>query len=396
MCQEGHNVYISPRGDTRSDEYRRPGSRCVLHLCYRSLHELLTRQRLKGETGAGREDQTPPIPPVQPARAGLGIQSDQDSRVVVSYADSILQQTPHQISQPELFPDFDNFQPQVQAQTHDNPQAALPSDTYVSGMPSADFNPHESFMHDGVQLGDFLADIMMSISPAQFDVGSAGNSNTDDLMPDVFNFGNEEDFDLNAIDFQLLSQPFVPGSPPHQPTAGDESHCPPSRAEGSGVDPVSVEAFQKSLWRWTPGQADQGHCEQVNLLLPHYVGAPSSYVSRPCVENLKQLARDRMLAMVLNTCDREAVPRIVTSFPCAELLDHLMQEYLLFHSQEPDPFIHIPTFQPQAMRPELLASTVFFGAVRSPVPLVQKLGFALQESVRLALPKTVCDSVYVN
>lgn len=368
----------------------------MLHLLYHSLHELLTRQRFEGKTGAEIEDQTPPIPPGQPATAELGIQPDQNSRVVVAYAEKILQQTTRQISQPEIYPNFDNFQPQVQLQTHGNSRVALPSNTYVSGMPCADFNSHESFMPDGVHLGDFLADIMMSGSPAQFDLGSAGNSNTDDLMPDVFDFGIEEDFDLNAIDFQLLSQPFVPGSPSHQMTAGDESHCPPSRAEGSGVDPVSVEAFQKSLWQWTPGQADQGHCEQINLLLPHYIGAPSSNISRPCVEGLNRLARDRMLAMVLNTCDREAVPRIVTSFPCAELLDHLMQEYLFFHSQEPDPFIHIPTFQPQAMRPELVASTVFFGAVRSPVPLIQKLGFALQESVRLALPKTVCDIVSVD
>lgn len=302
-------------------------------------------------------------------------------------------QPPRQNSHASLYPDFDNFHPQVHGSSQ-HANEVLPPDAFVAGLPSADFHHEESYIPDGVHLGDFLADIMMSVSPNQLDMGPVGSNSTDILMPDVFDFGIEKDFDLNAIDFQLLSQPFIPGSPTHQPIDADDTNCPPSRAEynnGAGLDPVSVEAFQKSLWRWTPGQTDRGHCEQINLSLPYHLGVPSSFTTRPCVEALNQLARDRMLAMVLDTCEREAVPRIVTSFPSAELLDHLMQEYLVFHDQEPDPFIHVPTFQPQLMRAELVASTVFFGAVRSPVPLIRKLGFALQESVRLAIPKAVCN-----
>ena len=327
----------------------------------------------------------------QSVRTQLGIQSGQSSKEVASYTGPILPRSPRDVLQSEIFPDFDNLDPQIHGHTQDEMEI-FPSDTFAAGLPSADSHPHESFIPNAIPLGDFLADIMMSVSPAQLDMGPFGDKTADILMRDVFDFGIEEEFDLNSIDFQLLSQPIIPGSPTRQHATSDESNCPPSRTEygnGPGVDPVSVEAFQKSLWRWTPGQTDQGHCEQINLSLPYYVGAPSAYTVRPCEEALNQLARDRMLAMVLNTCEREAVPRIVTSFPSAELLDYLMQEYLFLHDQEPDPFIHIPTFQPQSMRAELVASTVFFGAVRSPVPLVRKLGFALQESVRLALPKAV-------
>ncbi|THY69553.1 hypothetical protein D6C86_02421 [Aureobasidium pullulans] len=328
-------------------------------------------------------------PPLSSVRTESVKQSGHDAEESALHHSHVLPQSPNQNSRSGLYSDFDNLGTQI----HDNTQHViedLPQDGFMAGLPSADFHPDDSFMPEGLHLGDFLADIMMSVSPNQLELGLVGNNTTDILMRDVFDFGIEKDFDLNAIDFQLLSQPLIPGSPTHQLTAADESLCPPSRAEynnGSGVDPASVEAFQKSLWRWTPGQTDQGHCEQINLSLPYHVGAPSSYPSRPCAEALNQFARDRMLAMVLDTCERDAVPRIVTSFPSAELLDHLMQEYLFFHDQEPDPFIHVPTFQPQSMRAELVASIVFFGAVRSPVPLVRKLGFALQESVRLALPK---------
>jgi hypothetical protein len=326
------------------------------------------------------------------------LQSGHDARESALQPCQVSPQSPQQNSRPGPYSGLDNLGTHI----HDNTQHALANltpDAFLAELPTAEYHPDESFMPEGLHLGDFLADIMMSVSPNQLDLGPVRNNATDTLMRDVFDFGIEKDFDLNAIDFQLLSQPFIPDSPKHQLTAADGSNCPPSRAEynnGSGVDPLSVEAFQKSLWRWTPGQTDQGHCEQINLSLPYHLGAPSSYSSRPCTEALNQFARDKMLAMVLDTCERDAVPRIVTSFPSAELLDHLMQEYLFFHDQEPDPFIHIPTFEPQSMRAELVASTVFFGAVRSPVSLVRKLGFALQESVRLALPKAVCDLVIHN
>ncbi|KAG9570649.1 hypothetical protein KCU71_g1226, partial [Aureobasidium melanogenum] len=315
------------------------------------------------------------------------MQSDQDLREITPYAGQISPNSPRQISGPHPYSNVDEMQTHDGAQQRDEP---LSLDPFETVLPSAEFHPDESFMPDGVNLGDFLADVMMSISPQQLEVGLNGGHNTDIPMRDVFDFGIEKDFDLTAIDFQLLSQPIIPYSPKHLPTAVDENNGPPSRAEysnGPGIDPIVVEAFQKSLWRWTPGRTDQGHCEQSNLSLPNHIGAPNLSTCRPHVEALTQLARDRMLAMILETCERDAIPQIVTSFPSAELLNHLMQESLCFHDRETNSFIHIPTFRPQDMHAELVASIVFFGAVRSPILLIRKLGFALQESVRLALPK---------
>ena len=65
----------------------------------------------------------------------------------------------------------------------------------MAGLPSADFHPDDSFMPEGLHLGDFLADIMMSVSPNQLELGLVGNNTTDILMRDVFDFGIEKDFD---------------------------------------------------------------------------------------------------------------------------------------------------------------------------------------------------------
>lgn len=317
------------------------------------------------------------------------MQSNQDLQEITPYAGQISNRSPREVSESHPYPNFDEMQTNNVVPERIE---VLPLNSFETVLPSVDFRPDESFMLDGVHLGDFLADVMTSVSPQQLDMGSIGGHNTDIPMRDVFDFGIENDFDLTAIDLQLLSQPIVPYSPKHLPTAADENNGPPSRAEyinGPGIDPIVVEAFQKSLWRWTPGRTDQAHCEQSNLSLPNNIGAPNSPTSRPHVEALTQLARDKILAMILDTCERDAIPHIVTSFPSAELLDHLMQESMYHHDRESNPFVHIPTFRPRDMHAELVASIVFFGAVRSPMLLIRKLGFALQESVRLALPKAV-------
>lgn len=314
-----------------------------------------------------------------------------------AHTDLPLPQQTHDTLQPEVYSDFASYESNAQL---DNNQAMnmFSIDTFQVERAPPITDMDEQFNASGNLLGDFLATIMSPFSPVELGPGPPSNGTSDSLIRDVFDFGIDADFNLRDIDLDLfdLTMP-PPPLPIYQQNATSENQ--PSRGElenETEVDPASVEAFQRSLWRWTPGQTDQGHCEQINLSVPYNIGAPNAQTPRPCGQVLNQLARDAMLAMVLGTCDREAVPRIVTTFPSSELLDHLMQEYLILHDQEPDPFIHIPTFRPQSVRPELLAATVFFGAVRSPAPVVRRLGFALQESVRLALPKTVSFPVSVE
>lgn len=244
------------------------------------------------------------------------------------------------------------------------------------------------FPHD-TSLGDFLTDIMMPISPAGFAPSNASLGAPTETR-DVLDFGIETSFDLNEMDFGLLNSYTTLPPQGHQQIT-DESY-PPSRGEEAqalSVNNLSIEAFQRSLWRWNPGKLDQGHGEQMNLTLPSDVGMSVAHTPRPCGERLAQNDRDKIMAMLFDVCGSKTLSRIVSQFPSIEVLEHLMQDFLLPHASETDTFIHIPAFHPNSMKAELLAMTIAHGAVGSPVPVIRKLGFALQEAVRLAIPKAV-------
>jgi hypothetical protein len=107
------------------------------------------------------------------------------------------------------------------------------------------------------------------------------------------------------------------------------------------------------------------------------------------VPRLEQSCRDRILAMLLKTCEPVNVPKVVTSFPSAELLDSLMHLFFKTELSQTDSWIHLPTFRPQFQRPELNGIIIAAGALQSSVPTIRKLGFAIQEAVRLTIPTIV-------
>ncbi|GAB7355625.1 hypothetical protein MBLNU459_g6348t1 [Dothideomycetes sp. NU459] len=216
---------------------------------------------------------------------------------------------------------------------------------------------------------------------------------------DVLDYGIDTNFDLNDFDFGMLNSynlaswapPMPQAQPPpvtQQPVTEDSSY-PPSRSDETqhlDVNRLSIEAFQRSIWRWTPGQSDRAHCAQDDLSVPSDMGV--NMVQGPCEERLAQPARDKIMGMLFATCEQSSIAAIISHFPSAELLDNLMQHFLRAHMTHPSSWIHIPTFRPSTTRPELLTMIVACGAAIHSVPAVRKLGFALDEAVRLALPKT--------
>jgi len=139
-----------------------------------------------------------------------------------------------------------------------------------------------------------------------------------------------------------------------------------------------------------PVQQEHAYAEQVNLSLPYKDMQNLEVRLSPDVldHRLEQNSRDRILAMLLSTCEPSNVSRVVTSFPSADLLDSLM--HLFFRSELPraDSYIHLATFS-QYQSSELNGIVVAAGAVLSSVPTVRKLGFAIQEAVRLAIHRIV-------
>lgn len=149
---------------------------------------------------------------------------------------------------------------------------------------------------------------------------------------------------------------------------------------------IGAEAFKKSsITDWTPGQHNSSYEEQGNLSLSTdaFIQATRMVSGRILVtQRLALSSRDKILAMVLDTCVPVNRPRTVESFPSTEILDGLVQCFCYFHSQQTDTWIHIPSLNPDTIMTELLGMIIAAGAVRTPIIAVQKLGFALMESVR--------------
>ena len=122
------------------------------------------------------------------------------------------------------------------------------------------------------------------------------------------------------------------------------------------------------------------------------MSSPSTRISfdqRFVDEELTLGSRDKILAMVLSTCEPNRIPGVVKSFPSAELLENLMHIFLASHLSELDSWIHVPTFRSSERKPDCLGAVIVAGAVMTTIPTVRKLGFALQEAVRIAFPRSV-------
>ncbi|KAK0617734.1 hypothetical protein B0T14DRAFT_460860 [Immersiella caudata] len=138
--------------------------------------------------------------------------------------------------------------------------------------------------------------------------------------------------------------------------------------------------------------SDNGTAEEGNLSLPSIGSGSESPESRIKLDRrttcakLSVTMRDRIVAMVAKTCKAENLIRAVSSFPSVKLLDTLVQYYLTSPITQADSFLHAATFDPNRKRPELLAAMAAAGAVLTADPALTKLGLAIQECIRAAVP----------
>ncbi|KIX00398.1 uncharacterized protein Z518_10537 [Rhinocladiella mackenziei CBS 650.93] len=122
-------------------------------------------------------------------------------------------------------------------------------------------------------------------------------------------------------------------------------------------------------------------------------GAGNSALSRYCLlpdaqlphRHLDHTLRDKILALVLSTCNREAFDDVASSFPSPELLNSLMEYYLTIHFAQVDSWLHLPTFEIGKQGVELILMIISAGAAACLTTEMRRLGLALQEVVRQAL-----------
>jgi hypothetical protein len=150
-----------------------------------------------------------------------------------------------------------------------------------------------------------------------------------------------------------------------------------------------------SPWRWTPDKLDHAYCEENNLPLPpdemnnprfRESQGQADRIVRDC---LSQSSRDKLLAVVTAICREQMRQRVASAFPSCEVLDMLLQFYFASQLCQTSSFIHHASLKLNSQCPEWIAATVAAGAVLTPLPILRKFGFALQEIVRLAIIEKV-------
>lgn len=252
---------------------------------------------------------------------------------------------------------------------------------------------------------DFLRDIMMPL-PLESYEGHEYPQRADNqsaAFRDLLSFGDESNLELTDQDYTLMdfySGKSVAEPPALKPSNNSNSRTqlpspqsePPTQISSDSLA-LGTEAFRRSLWCWTPVRQDTGHIDEPNFTLqPEDMSSPATQFAASMhvtSELFGPEGRDKIVAMVLSTCDRNSFSKVMSSFPSVELLDNLMHCFLASHMAQSDTWIHIPTLRVSRSRPELLGSFLAAGGLLSSSLTIRKLGFAIQESVRLSLPKVV-------
>ncbi|KLU92908.1 hypothetical protein MAPG_11856, partial [Magnaporthiopsis poae ATCC 64411] len=180
---------------------------------------------------------------------------------------------------------------------------------------------------------------------------------------------------------------------PEHPSSRQPLPAPSPDPAGNPASAAS-EAFRNHHWRFWPSPRDHGAAEEQNLSLPSGPRdnpSPESHIrlSRTIYPacHLDTSVRDNILTTVIQSCRPENLPKAVAAFPSAELLDALIQHFLASPLPRACSFIHTPTLDPNRKRPELLLAMAAAGAVVTADPTLAKLGYAMQECVRVAVPR---------
>lgn len=236
---------------------------------------------------------------------------------------------------------------------------------------------------DAFGFPDFFGHIMM---PDMVDCGPV----TEAMMPpDVSNF--TQDVNLDALDFDFtflasgLTRPSTAqGFRDEPPQTGNQAPTPQSDVQ------LRSEAFENSPWSWNHWIPPRNHHaftgqEELNVREDR-VSSSHQHVS-PNVEraahcDLDVDARDRMIRVVTQVASsRLAIP----SFPSLQLLEDLIDVFLLQDGNAIDSIVHAPTFSSQKTKTELLLAMVAGGSKYIALEPVWKMGLVIQEVVRLAV-----------
>ncbi|PSR99390.1 hypothetical protein BD289DRAFT_38255 [Coniella lustricola] len=247
--------------------------------------------------------------------------------------------------------------------------------------------------------GEFLQNVL-------YDHHSQQNHQQMDPLPTaptqsmaVLDFRDDGNLEMDELDFGMLDN-WNMGSFSDTMTAGPSTVSYVSAQPEESIDlPLSdmrkrlVSVWENSPWQWVPdGRKDNIQAEKNNLPL-HDVSGSQLRPDKVIGDKMQPSGRDRILAIVLHTCQNNAIAaRVASSFPSTEMMDSLVHMFLAWHLCQVSEYIHFGSFVMDEQSPEWLASSAAAGAVLSSHTSLRKFGYALQEAVRVTLPSKFEDN----
>lgn len=202
----------------------------------------------------------------------------------------------------------------------------------------------------------------------------------------------DQDSTFEAMDFFFLEDPSAPELTAPAPLSPGTTTSPQQSTISLGAEAYQVSG---AFSTWIPRKNDGHDLDEQDLVLQHSVSQPSQDVKsseglKVLKKDLSPMLRDELLAMVLGHTSKVASRRIIRSFPPVETLRDLIHVALV-HTRERQigHFIHLSSFDLNKQRPELLGALVAYGAIVSSSLEARKFGYALQETIRMAINQLV-------
>ncbi|KAK5055269.1 hypothetical protein LTR84_013019 [Exophiala bonariae] len=239
---------------------------------------------------------------------------------------------------------------------------------------------------DDILMGNFLNDIVN----AEYSDHDFPNNGTE-MFPDVLHvgFGEYEPYPGSIFGYMP-----VPATTALQPSATGN----PNRFTGthSGIETPAVrkevhageQAFRESMWLWDPSMEDSSLSDQIHLTLPGNESIEDHQTRRTDSESqISAVSRDKLLLMIIGTCETRVQRQVVASFPSTHFLSSLLVDFKIRHHHQISPWIHFASIDLENECEEFVAALICAGAVDSKRPKVRRLGMALQEAARLAISK---------
>ncbi|KAK4494544.1 hypothetical protein PRZ48_013900 [Zasmidium cellare] len=314
-----------------------------------------------------------------------------ECRVDVSSSSTMYRSDDHD-SPPEQWTGQSDSRPYNSEQHLPGPTSIPAQASVVQPMMMPGSNQPSSIMEDP-SLTDFLKDVLHPAEQAhasaqpRTDTTWNGNFAPRDLM----DFSQDLSLDFNDLDAVLSGGWDTWLDPSLVPAVYDK---PTDRTVSDGSTPsidgsinMGSAAYNRSAWKWVPDHG-KGRASKDQSLASILIDGKASMPQRGSQSQLLTAQdRDRIVALLLSSCDKPNFQKVVTMFPAVDVLDFFLHECLVTMEHSIDSWIHIPTFRSGDAIAELLTAMVAQGAVLSRTSHAQLFGYSLQEKARLALPE---------